>query len=41
MMMFKFHVQVKTEGAVAVGWSDFVRPQKRHNKKSRCPLMLE
>jgi hypothetical protein len=24
MMIFKFHVSVKTEGTVAVGWSDLL-----------------
>jgi hypothetical protein len=30
MMMFNFHVQVKTEGAVAVRCSDFVRLSHGH-----------
>ena len=28
MMMFKFHVQVKTEGAVAIGFSALILPVK-------------
>jgi hypothetical protein len=30
MMMFEFHSAVKTEGAVAVACSDFVRRQMSH-----------
>ena len=32
-MISRFHGSVKTEGAVAVGCSAFVRPKNRHNSK--------
>jgi hypothetical protein len=33
MMMFKFHGRAKTEGAVAVARSDFVRPRLSYSKQ--------